>query len=442
MTNAWRIATLHQSLAPCKRETSLLAVCFLIALVGHVCVAGLWPSLKSIAEAARRQTVLAPPPPEESLQYIVLPDAIEEDETVDPQAALAQGRNSRKAAQKEHDDPTLPEGDPTSTGKSNVNNSVFEAKPSSPSEPALAQILPQALAQDAVNPVRPSPPTPPSQPVQTPPVTPQPHPERQQPSADPVQPEPLQKVEAPVLSALPPAPQTDALTEAPKETREDIPEPVVNESAKPDMQIAALPKTETTAAPRPSRLDSPVDEPSKMQQQQPERQQTQDQQRMRQPSQSPQPEQPQQPPREQRPRTPPPIKKIGPQADSQDRKSAVTRNTKARLSSTDSLALLKSRYGAYMDKVIVRLEQSVRRMESLGLGATGKGLVKTSFRIDEHGEIVDIKIIEAPEAMLREQNIVRQIYDDAHAQGKFAPPGNTMLKDPDFSPIIVNFWFE
>ncbi len=443
MTSAWRIATLHQSLAPSRRQPVLLATSLLIALLGHLCIALSWPTLTTIAEAARSQAVIPPPPPQESLQYIVLPDTIDDDEEVNPDKSLAQARNSRQSRQKSAADQDLEEGDPTSEGKSHVNNSAYESKPSSASEPALAQILPQTLAQEALQPVQPTPPQPQTRPttqIQKQPMPPQP----QQPSEQPEQPKPPKAEEAPVLSALPAAPKTDAILEAEQQKSQDVPEPVLTDEAKPDLTISKLPKDEHTAAPRPTRRESEPDQTAdKEQSERPTARETQQQTpQAQQPPQTP--TQPVQPQQQQTPqhRTPPPVKKIGPKSEAQERKSAVTRKSRARLSSTDSLALLKSRYGAYMDKVILRLEQSVRRIESLGLGASGEGVIKSSFRINQNGEIIDITIISAPDGMLREQNIVKQIYEDAYAQGKFSPPDNSMLKDPDFSPIIVNFWFE
>ena len=122
----------------------------------------------------------------------------------------------------------------------------------------------------------------------------------------------------------------------------------------------------------------------------------------------------------------------------QNRKNSSAINTGMK-----SIAVLRSRYGDYMDKILRRIQQSIVIQQQINPIGMHEGSVVMSFTINPQGYLDQIKFIgAAPDDITTEISVSRTVLRDVQNSGPFEPPTQEMLNDPDFQKIVVNFVFE
>lgn len=386
----------------------------------------------------------------DAMQYVLIDDKLTSEEPDPAEQARIRAREDRRSRAQTIDE-SLPKNGPSSDRKS--RDIDFQAGKPMPSE-ASSPATPSTPAQPTppTSPVPPTPPTPltqPTQPVQPvakaviEPPAPQekqpPLPEPAEKTADlaPDLTEDLQKIEALTLPK-----KADGMAGTVAVKPEKTPDAVENKR-----------KTETTEKP-----EKPEDAPRKpLQATQREtvkemkpQEQAQQEQAQPQPQQPPQPRQPQQAPQPQQVALPPapptmniPVKRIS--STPRQRGGAIgnrPNSSAAMRAASESLAVLRDRYGAYMDMILKRIQESILIQQQLSPVMFNQGSVVMTFRIDESGRLGTIRYITAePSDLAAETAAARQVLEDVGRGEPFPPPTPQMLADPDFQKITINFLF-
>lgn len=138
-----------------------------------------------------------------------------------------------------------------------------------------------------------------------------------------------------------------------------------------------------------------------------------------------------------------PVRKIGSTSSSTGGKIQKRLNTSAINAGSKSIAVLRSRYGDYMDKILRRIQQAITIQQQINPISIHEGSVVMSFTINPSGILDQIKFIDsAPQGITTEVSAARGVLTDVQNSGPFEPPTEQMLNDPDFQDIIINFVFE
>ncbi len=112
--------------------------------------------------------------------------------------------------------------------------------------------------------------------------------------------------------------------------------------------------------------------------------------------------------------------------------------TQARWAGTRSMALLKARYPAYLEKVLRQWVQAVHRQEALAHSTYKTGAIYVRIAIQPDGGIGKLKVLHAPEEMLAERHITVASIRDA---APFPPLTDEMQKDPLFQSVVFQLVF-
>ncbi|MBP5232800.1 MAG: hypothetical protein J6333_05280, partial [Planctomycetes bacterium] len=110
--------------------------------------------------------------------------------------------------------------------------------------------------------------------------------------------------------------------------------------------------------------------------------------------------------------------------------------------SAQSLAVLRDRYGEYMDKVLRRIQQAIYIQQQIMPMMFNQGAVVMTFTIDASGRLQAIRYVaSAPEGLVQERAAARQVLEDVRNGEPLPRPTPEMLADPDFQKITINFIF-
>ena len=138
-----------------------------------------------------------------------------------------------------------------------------------------------------------------------------------------------------------------------------------------------------------------------------------------------------------------PVRKIGNTSAKNGGKLHKRLNSSAINTGSKSIAVLRSRYGEYMDKILRRIQQAIIIQQQINPISLHEGNVVMSFTIDPAGYLSGIQLIGSkPQEIATEISAARSVLQDVHNSGPFEPPSQEMLNDPDFQKIIINFVFE
>lgn len=358
--------------------------------------------------------------PPDSMQYVLVDEKLMQEEADPQETTKLEGRVTRRSRATEID-PSLPKAGPQTTKKERSTD--FAAGKPLPSQ---APVTPS-------NPAQPVQQTTPQQPVQPrPPVAAQP----------PVT--PPQPVEKPLVQEKPePLEKTADL--APELTEDTVPEAV----------LLAL-KTEGIEGKSREKPQSKPDAPeNKKKAQETQKQpQTEAKKQHVKATQPPRPEQPPavaQPQQEPQPALPPapqtmniPVRRIGATQRTQGGVTGMRTNSSAAMKAgSQSMAVLRAKYGAYMDLILQRIQQSILIQQQLSPMMFNQGIVVMSFSVDAGGKLGGIRFIQAqPVDLTGESAAARRVLEDVASGEAFPPPSPQMLADPSFQKITINFLFE
>jgi hypothetical protein len=145
-------------------------------------------------------------------------------------------------------------------------------------------------------------------------------------------------------------------------------------------------------------------------------------------------------PREEREaaRPEPVVRRIGEAARPEGQVRRTQSATSARLVGSPSLAVLRSRWGEYMDVVARRLQQSLDRQAALHPRSYRHGVVQVGFGIAPDGSVTDVRLLSAESGMVTEQAISVRTVETA---GPFPPLTPEMRTDEHFRAIVLNVEF-
>ncbi|GHS93349.1 hypothetical protein FACS1894139_03330 [Planctomycetales bacterium] len=322
------------------------------------------------------------------------------DEATKPEKPVAEGRVSREARAEKIDE-NLPKENPAGTDAAQFD--AFKLGEISPTDDgAPGEQMQSELAQ----------------------------PEQMQ--SEPAQPEPAQA--EPAQAASPPD-AVEASEEMKSPPTETPPAPPVEKSAstiKPEdfAEINDLPPASADAEillPRPPAPASP-------------RAATAEELLLAQAARQPtsQPAQPVQPTPERRPV---PTRRIGGGAPSGGKMRA--RPNSATLVGIQNIAVLRSRYGEYMDELLRRIQNAIYIQQQLSPMTFTRGTVIFTFTVNAAGRLDRINYLGAEPADLpQETGAARRVLTDVQNGKLLDPPTPEMLADPLFQKITVNFIFD
>ncbi len=138
-----------------------------------------------------------------------------------------------------------------------------------------------------------------------------------------------------------------------------------------------------------------------------------------------------------------PVRKIGSTNNTNGSKMKKRLNSSAINTGSKSIAVLRSRYGAYMDKILRRIHQAIIIQQQINPISLHEGNVIMSFTINPQGYLDDINFMESmPNNIATEISAARNVLMDVHNGEPFEPPTPQMLNDPIFQKIVINFVFE
>lgn len=138
-----------------------------------------------------------------------------------------------------------------------------------------------------------------------------------------------------------------------------------------------------------------------------------------------------------------PVRKISSTSSSTGGKLKKRLNSSAINAGSKSIAVLKSRYGDYMDQILKRIQQAIIIQQQINPISMHEGQVFMSFTVNSKGLLDDIKLMgSSPQGITTEISVARSVLQDVHNSGAFKPPTQEMLNDPDFQKIVINFVFE
>ncbi len=138
-----------------------------------------------------------------------------------------------------------------------------------------------------------------------------------------------------------------------------------------------------------------------------------------------------------------PVRKISSTNSSTGGKLKKRLNSSAIYTGSKSIAVLKSRYGDYMDQILTRIQHAIIIQQQINPISMHEGQVFMSFTINSEGLLDDIQLIGAsPQGITTEISVARSVLKDVHNSGAFKPPTQEMLNDPVFKKIVINFVFE
>ena len=137
------------------------------------------------------------------------------------------------------------------------------------------------------------------------------------------------------------------------------------------------------------------------------------------------------------------VRKIGSQNNKSGGKMKKRLNTTAVISGSRSIAVLRDRYGLYMDKILRRIQSAINIQQQINPMALHEGIVVMSFTINPQGILDEINFIGSkPDNNSSEISAARTVLQDVQNGDPFEPPSSQMLNDPNFQKIVINFVFE
>ncbi len=137
-------------------------------------------------------------------------------------------------------------------------------------------------------------------------------------------------------------------------------------------------------------------------------------------------------------RTEPVVRRIGEATRPEGQVHRTQSATSARLVGSPSLAILRSRWGEYMDVVARKLQQSLDRQAALHPRSYRHGVVQVGFGIADDGSVTDVRLLSAESGMVAEQAISVRTVETA---GPFPPLTPEMRTDEHFRSIVLNVEF-
>ncbi|MDR0867858.1 MAG: hypothetical protein LBP75_05200 [Planctomycetota bacterium] len=153
---------------------------------------------------------------------------------------------------------------------------------------------------------------------------------------------------------------------------------------------------------------------------------------------TPQPAQPSPPTPERRPV---PTRRIGGGAPSGGKMRP--RPNSATLVGIQNIAVLRSRYGEYMDELLRRIQNAIYIQQQLSPMTFTRGTVIFTFTVNAAGRLDRINYLGAEPADLpQETGAARRVLTDVQNGKPLDPPTPEMLADPLFQKITVNFIFD
>lgn len=137
------------------------------------------------------------------------------------------------------------------------------------------------------------------------------------------------------------------------------------------------------------------------------------------------------------------VKQIGSQSNKTGGKMKRRLNTTAVISGSRSIAVLRDKYGIYMDKILRRIQSAINIQQQINPIALHEGFVVMSFTINQRGILDEINFIGSkPDNNSSEISAARSVLKDVQNGDPFEPPSQEMLNDPNFQKIVINFVFE
>lgn len=380
-----------------------------------------------------------PPERVDAMQFVLVDQNLTDEKPDELDQNKLRGRVSR-VSRAEEINPNLPKNGPSAEEKSAYTD--FKAGKPVPPSPASAPVAPSkpqpvSKAAPATPPVPQMKPLPEVKPVQkTPTPVEAQKPPVEKPSEKPAEkPEPVAKTAdlAPDLTedveklAFLPVPAKKK-AEGEKGTAAEKPE------AKPDDPEKALKSAEK------AEKTEKIEKVEKQEKTEPE-QQTQ-------PPVTAQPQQTPTPPTPPLPESTPtrniPIKRIGSKPRTQGGSLGRRENSSAAMKAGfKSMAVLRDRYGDYLDLILRRIQEAILIQQQLSPVMFNQGSVVMTFSIDADGRLGEIRFIASePEALPNESSAARRVLQDVASGAPFPPPTPQMLADPNFQKIVINFIFE
>lgn len=138
-----------------------------------------------------------------------------------------------------------------------------------------------------------------------------------------------------------------------------------------------------------------------------------------------------------------PVRKIGSTSSTTGGKMKKQLNSSAINAGFQSIAVLRNRYGEYMDKILRRIQQAIIIQQQINPISMNNGSVVMSFTINPEGYLDSISFIGSkPQDITTEISAARSVLQDVQNSGAFEPPTQEMLNDPNFQKIVINFIFE
>ncbi len=364
----------------------------------------------------------------QSMQFVLIDDK-QIDEAA-PDFAKLRGRQNRISRDSKIDD-TLPKRGPTAV-KTDPFQSFTEGSPkaSAPSQPAVSQVSRPTPPKPEI---KPAPPVPAVKPL-TPSAQKQAEKTQHEPEAVAQKAPVIAKIEqnAPDLSE-PEVPGTFFTLESnrPREndftkrpetkTADKVQKNIAEKSPKPAEQQKAekiskvMPDPEKSPPKMPEKAIKPV-----------------------------QPQQPRQPSNRQveQPINIP-VRRIGAKSQKQGGQIGFTQKTSAMGVGQRSMAVLRDRYGAYMELLLRRIQEAITLQQQLSPIFFTQGVVIMNFTINERGQLVNIHHVQAsPQNMPNESAAARRVLEDVATGRPLPPPTPQMLNDPEFQKITINFLFQ
>ena len=398
----FNIPQLMHSGAEAKTLRRRVAAAVALSLLLHCVFFTGWEKFRGIpllAALARPAAVAEPPRP---LQMVTVDEDLLSEELPPEEQVRLRGRVSRVSRDTAPAEKTLPVAGPS--GKKEEILDAFKPGEVSPVDRGTP-------APDGAP--APAPPAP--EILETPPATPVP---------------PLEKTaDSPAETALETAAETPVEKSAEPETEKEvgkaaepplpqIPPETAAETARAEtvapVNPPALEKLEKNTEPAPEKAALPLPPPAA-------------------PAARPQPR-----------RRPVPTRRIGarPSAPSNGGALANRSGRAAMQASFQSLAVLRDRYGEYMDKVLRRIQQAIFIQQQISPLMFNQGAVVMTFTISPAGRLEAIRFVAAsPAGLVQETAAARQVLVDVQNGAPLPRPTPEMLEDPDFQKITINFIF-
>lgn len=372
--------------------------------------------------------LVVPQPPEQipdSMQYVLVSEDLIDEEQL-PEQVRQRGRVTR-VSRDTSVDPNLPKLGPQMQEQSPVaefaEGHMLPSAPSTPMTPATQAATPTPPLQ-AIPPTPPLPPLPeleqPDKPVEQPVEKPQ-----EKPIEQPQEVSKTADIAPQSLPEVADAPLWQVKQPAAAET-----DPTARAAQKPETEPNA-PETALTAQKteqKPEEIAKPVT------------------------PQPPQPPAPQQPPLPELPPLPEPgqsrinipVQRIAAAPQAQGGTVGTERDSSAAMSAESrQMAVLRDRYGEYMDLILRRIRGAIITQQQLSPIMFMRGSVVMTFTINPQGRLSDIRHVRAePGSLPTESGAARQVLQSVAAGAPFPPPTPEMLADPDFQKITIFFIFE